>query len=113
MPSVTEFLSDFISTYRKGYGTNHEVFRPIENWKAALDTNLFTGVILMDLSKALDCIPHNQLIIKLHAYGLSFEMVTLTSYLKNCSQCVEINIIYRNFLKILSDVSQCSIPGWL
>ena len=81
MSSVTNFLSDFISAYRKGYSTNHVLLRLIENWKAVLDSNLFTGVVLMDLSKAFDCIPRNLLIAKLHAYGFSFETLTfLNSY---------------------------------
>ena len=67
MSSVTKFLSDFISAYRKGYSTNHVLLRLIENWKAALDSKLFTGAILIDLSKEFDCIPHYLLIAKLHA----------------------------------------------
>ena len=79
-----EFLSDFLSTYRKGYSTNHVLIRLVENWRTKLDKNLFTGAVLMDLSKAFDCIPHDLLIAKLHAYGLSFDMVTfLNSYLKD------------------------------
>ena len=74
--SVTNFLSDFISAYRKGYSTNHVLLRLIENWKAALDSNLFTGAVLMYLSKAFDCIPHNLLIATLHAYGFIFEKLT-------------------------------------
>ena len=42
MPSVTNFLSDFISAYRKGSSTNHVLLRLIGNWKAALGSNLFT-----------------------------------------------------------------------
>ena len=57
-----ESLSDFISAYRKGYSTNHVLIRLIENWKTMLDKNLFTGAVLMDLSKAFDCIPHDLLI---------------------------------------------------
>ena len=110
--SVTNFLSDFISAYRKGYSTNHVLLRLIENWKAALDRNLFTETVLMDLSKAFNYIPNNLLIAKLHAYGFSFETTTfLNSYLRNRKQCVEIRNICRNFLKILSGVSQGSILG--
>ena len=84
MSSVTNFLSDIFSAYRKGYSTNHVLLRLIENWKAALDSNLFTGAVLMDLPKAFDCIPHDLLIAKLHAYGFSFETLTfLNSYLRN------------------------------
>ena len=96
MSSVTNFLSDFLSAYRKGYSTNHVLLKLIENWKTALDSNLFTGAVLMDLSKAFDCIPHDLLSYKLHAYGLSFETLTfLKSYLRNCKQCVKINNIFR------------------
>ena len=109
MSSVTNFLSDFISAYRKGYSTNHVLLRLIENWKAALDSNLFTGAVLMDFSKAFDCIPHDLLIAKLHAYGFSSEMLTLNSYLRNCKQSVKTNNICSNFLKILSGVPQGSI----
>ena len=63
--------------------TNHVLIRLTENWKATLDKNLFTGAVLMDLSKTFDCIPHDLLITKLHAYGLSLDMVTFpNSYFK-------------------------------
>ena len=97
---MTNFLSDFISAYRKGYSTNYALLRLIENWRAALYSNLFTGTVLMDLSKAFDCIPHDLLIAKLHAYGFSFETLTfLNSYLRNRKQCVKINNICSDFLK--------------
>ena len=112
MSSVTNFLFDFISAYRKGYCENHVLLRPIENWKAALDSNLFTGVDLMDFSKAFGYIPHDLLIAKLHAYGFSFERLTfLNSYLRNHKQCAKINNICSGFLKILSGVPQGSILG--
>ena len=41
MPSVTNFLSDFISAYRKGSNKNHVLLRLIGNWKVALGSNLF------------------------------------------------------------------------
>ena len=32
----------------------------------------------MGLSKAFDCIPHDLLVAKLHAYGLSMDEITVT-----------------------------------
>ena len=66
--------SDFMPAHRKGYSTNHWKFT--ENWGEALDNNLFTGGVLMDLLKAFDCIPHDLLIAKLHPSGLGFDTVT-------------------------------------
>ena len=48
----------------------------IENWKRALDETVQIGTVLMDLSKAFDCTPHDLLIAKLYDYGLSEETTT-------------------------------------
>ena len=107
-----KFLLDFISAYRKGYSTNHVLIRPIENWKTTLYKNLFTGAVLMDLPKAFDFIPNDLLIAKPHAYGLSFDTITLlNSYLKDREENVRINNIFSTFQNILSGVSQGSILG--
>ena len=37
----------------------------------------------MDLSKALDCIPHDLLVAKRHTYGLTMDAITfIYSYMK-------------------------------
>ena len=55
---------------RENYSTNHVLIRLIENWGKTLEKFL-VGTVLMDLSKAFDCILHDLLIAKLHAYGFS------------------------------------------
>ena len=104
------FPSKFVSAYRKSYSSNHVLLRLIENWKKSLDNKNFVGTALMDLSKAFDCIPHDLLVAKLHAYGLSNDAVTfIYSYLKRRKQGVKINDTESIFQIILPGVPQGSI----
>ena len=106
------FLSKFISAYRKSYSSNNVLLRLIENWKKSLDNKNFVDTVLMDFSKAFDCVPHDLLVAKLHAYGLSKDGVTfIYSYLKRRKQGVKINDTESIFQILLSGVPQASILG--
>ncbi len=66
----------------------------------------------MDLSKAFDCVPHDLLIAKLHAYN--FDRGTLRlffTYLKDRKQCVKVNSCINRYLTIVSGVPQVTIIG--
>ena len=91
-PFVDKFLSEFISGYKGAYSTNHVLLRFIEQWKSTLDNKNMVGAVLMDLSKAFDCIPHNLVIAKLHAYDVSENSLTFFySHLKRRKQDVKIS----------------------
>ena len=64
-------LSNLLSGFREGYNTQHSLVRAIEAWTRSLDSSGIVGTILMDLSKAYDCIAHDLLIAKLEAYGFT------------------------------------------
>ena len=83
-----------LSAFRSGYGCQTALLKIIEDWKKALDENKFVAAILMDLSKAFDCLPHKLLINKLDAYGVSESALKLIkNYLSNRKQCVKIGNI--------------------
>jgi hypothetical protein len=52
----------------------------------------------MDLSKAFDCLPHDLILLKLEAYGLSEKSINLlNSYLSGRKQCVKVKNICSSF----------------
>ena len=84
----------------------------LEKWKRAVDNGKVFGILLTDLSKAFDCISHELLPAKLHAYGFSLSALRLIhSYLKNRKQRTKINSSYSSWEEILFGVPQGSILG--
>ena len=107
---ANHFLSIFISAYRKMYSTQHVLIRLFKEWWEQLDHNKIVGTVLLDLSKAFDCIPHDLLIVKLNSYGFNKNTLTLLfSYLKNGKQSVRIKTNCSSFLELLSGAPQDSI----
>jgi hypothetical protein len=86
----------------------------LEEGKQALDCNEYIVSILMDLSKAFDCLLHDILICKLSAYGLSDNATKLLlSYLVNRKQQIKIGNIVSTWANIQKGVLQGSILGLL
>ena len=84
----------------------------LESIKNALDKGLCTDILLTDLSKAFDCISHDLLIAKLHAYGFSKTSLNLISnYLGNRIQRTKIGDKFSTWRKIIHGVPQGSILG--
>ena len=70
------------------------------------------GAVFMDLSKAFDCLPHELLKVKLHAYGLSTAACHLMfSYLKGRRQRVKISNSRSSWKLLTKGVPQGSILG--
>ncbi len=64
-------LCNLLSAYRKDYSTQHVLLHTIEEWTVALDNGQHVAVVLIDLSKAFNAIPHGLLLTQLYTYGIS------------------------------------------
>ena len=84
----------------------------IEKPRKSLDAGVAFGALLTDLSKAIDCLPHELLIAKLHAYGVDVPSLKLLhSHLTKRKQRVKLNGTYSSWSKVLFGVLQGSIIG--
>ena len=74
-----------------------------------LDKGGTCDALLTDLSKAFDCLPHDLLIAKFHAYGVdSKSLRILSSYLTNRKR---MGTFYSSWFDIVAGVPQGSILG--
>ena len=78
-----------------------------EKWKRDLDNGKAFGLLLTDLSKAFDCLSHELLLEKLHAYGFSFASLRLIhSNWANRKQRTKVNSSYSSWEKILFGIPE-------
>ena len=96
----------------KAIPSQHALLNLLKNWQKTLDKSGVIGTVLMDLSKAYDCLPHDLLIAKLAAYGFEDSATSLISdYLSKRYQRVKIGSVFSSYLQILRGVLQGSILG--
>ena len=98
--------------FRKGCSTQHCLLVMLETWKRSFNKSKVFGALLTDLSKAFDCLDHELLTAKLHAYGFSLPALRLINdYLSNRKQRTKIENTYSSWLDIIFGVLQGSVPG--
>ena len=66
-------FSPLLYGFRKSHSTQHALLRLLHRWQSSLDNSKIVGTVLMDLSKAYDCLTHDLLIAKLAAYGVEYH----------------------------------------
>ena len=90
--------------FRKGQSTQHSLLFMLESLRKSLDKGLFTGILLTDLSKAFDCISHELLIAKLHAYGFStLALKLINDYLCNRYQRTKIGNKFSTWVELFME----------
>ena len=109
---VTTKISSLLCAYRKGHSAQHALIRLIETIRKTLDRKGVAGMILMDLSKAFDCMPHDLLIAKLRAYGFGLQGLRLiANYLSDRKQRVKVGSTHSDWLQTKTGVPRGSVLG--
>ncbi len=101
-----------LSAFRKGYSCQHVLLDLCETWRKALENHQTVGMLLIDLSKAFDCLPYSLTVAKLRAYGLSQDATTLlANYLTGIAQRVKVKDAHSTWDTLRKGVPQGSILG--
>ena len=111
-PFFDSVLSPHLSAFRRGYSCQDALLGLLESWRKDLLAHKKIGALLMDLSKAFDCMPHDLLVAKLEAYGVqSKSSKFIFSYLSNRLQRVRIGDKYSSWQTTTKGVPQGSVLG--
>ena len=99
--------------FRKVHSTQHALFKLMQSWQQVQDNGGFISTILMDLSKAYDCIPHDLLTAKLECCGVDkASLRLLLDYLTRRKQRTKIGCSsFSSWCDIDIGVPQGSILG--
>ena len=108
-----KILSPLLCGFRKGYSTQYAFINLLQKWRKCLDaSDGIVGTLLMDLSKACDCVNHDLIIAKLEAYGVGENSLRLIqNYLSQRQQRVKVGSSLSEWLEIILGVPQGSILG--
>ena len=111
---ISDFFDTILSKYQCSFrhGAQHCLIALPGKWRESLDRGLEFGILPTDLSKALDCLPHDLFVAKLFAYGFDDKALrVMYDCLKHRKQRTKIADSYSSWQEILYGVSQGSILG--
>ena len=102
---LNKIYNDSLSAFRAGYNCQHVLIGITEKWREMKEAKEIPGLLLVDLSKAFDCLTHSLITAKLKVYGMDSKSNTLlTDYLSGRSQRVRINNITGGWKNIPTGV---------
>ena len=98
--------------FRGNHSTATAVLQMYDNWMEALERKDVTGLALVDMSAAFDCVDTNLLLQKLSYYGFSrHTRQWVWSYMSDRTQVVSVEGALSSSLRIHVGVPQGSILG--
>ena len=105
-------LYEFQFGFRKGQSTGLAIAEITDNLKRAIDNNLYTCGVFLDLSKAFDTVNHAILLKKLEKYGIrGLPLKWFHDYLDNRKQYVSLGNVESQLQAITCGIPQGSTLG--
>ena len=107
--NVSEYIDTVLSKvqcgFRRGFSTQYSLIVMIEKWRKNMDKGKPCAALLIDLSKAFDCIVHDFLIAKLEACNFSYETLkVMYNYLTDRKHRTKVNDSFSGFVALLLGV---------
>jgi len=110
---VHNILPKYQSGFRKGYSTTTALIKVIDDIRKSADKRLVNLLLLLDMSKAFDCVHHTLLIKKLRHINFSSSVVNwFQSYLHN--RCIRVFVndnVKSDWSALETGVPQGSVLG--
>ena len=98
--------------YRRNHSTEYLLPLAINNWQRSMDTGDSTAVLLLDMSKAFDCVHHQTLIDDLHNLKIRGNALEwFKSYLSHRQQRLQVNGTTNDCRTCTRGVPQGSVLG--
>ena len=98
--------------FRKHRSCVTQLLEVMNDFTNYIDNKKNIDILYLDFSKAFDTVPHERLLNKLKAYGITNNVHKwIQSFLSNRKQRVRINNSYSDFSPITSGIPQGSILG--
>ena len=89
-----------------------QLLHVMEHWTKSLDNGNDVDIVYLDFCKAFDCVPHQHVLYKLKAYGISGKILNwIMDILSNRQQRVNVNGLSSDWSSVISGVLQGSVLG--
>ena len=91
-----------------------QLLHAMEHWTKSLDDgyDVYVDIVYLDFCKTFDCVPHQCILFKLKAYGISSNVLNwIMDFLSNSQQGVNVNGSCSDWSNNISGVPQGSVLG--
>ena len=106
------FLSDCQHGFRSNRSCVTQLLQTMNDLTKYTDNHENVDMFYLDFSKAFDTVPHQRLLSKLSAYGISGKILDwIANFLQNRKQRVKVGTSYSSYSNIDSGIPQGSILG--